>query len=495
MRVFCATLSHETNPHSPIPTNIESFREFYLYLPSTGEGAHYLDGPLEGVNLARYVKDRGHDVVCGLAASAQPSMPVNRRDYELLRDEMLTSLRNALPVDAVMLFLHGAQMAVGYDDCEGDLLTRIRALVGPDVPIGVEFDLHGNVTARMVEAADILVACKEYPHTDFEERCEHLLRLIERTVARQIRPAMHRVRIPMLGTYFTTRQPMRAFVDSLTALEGHDGVLSVSLCHGFSWAGTAETGATMIVVYDRNQRDEEWGRRIAGDCAQRFFALRDQVATRARSEDEALHEAEKYREYPVVIADMADNPGGGAPGDSTFLLEAMLARRMRDAALAMICDPVAVQTAMRAGVGASLPMRIGGKAGRASGRPLDVQARVIAVSNEASQMAQGMRMSLGPAAALEVAGIQIVLNSIRAQTFTPECFTALGIDPLRQKYLVVKSHQHFHEHFSQFAAHIIYASPPGTLSADFRTAPLGDVPRPVWPVDPTPFHAFGMEWG
>src|SRR5262249_17493870 len=149
---------------------------------------------------------------------------------------------------------------------------------------------------------------------------------------------------------------------------------------------------------------------------------------------DALREAASCREYPVVIADMADNPGGGAPGDSTFLLESMLALDMRDAAVAMICDPVAVQTAMRAGVGASLPMRIGGKAGRVSGRPLDVQARVLAVSNDASQMAQGMRMSLGPAAAIEVAGIQIVLNSIRAQTFTPECFTALGIDPLSRKY-------------------------------------------------------------
>src|SRR5579862_3924019 len=168
VKFFCATLSHETNRFSPLPTNLDSYREFYLHLPSSGEGAHYLDAPMEGVNLYAAIRARGHEAICGLAASAQPSMPTRRQDYELLRDEILGNLRRAVPVDAVALFLHGAQVAQGYEDCAGDILSSIRAIVGPGVAIGVLLDLHANVTQTMLTQADMLIACKEYPHWDFE---------------------------------------------------------------------------------------------------------------------------------------------------------------------------------------------------------------------------------------------------------------------------------------------------------------------------------------
>lgn len=491
MRIFCATLSHETNRFSPLPTNLESYREFYLHLPSTGEGAHYLDAPMEGVNLYAAIKARGHQAICGLAASAQPSMPTRRQDYEFLREELLVNLRAAGRVDAIALFLHGAQVAQGYDDCEGDILARVRAVAGDSVPIGVLLDLHANVTDAMVGHADILMPCKEYPHFDFEDRADQLIALLERTVEGKIRPVTRIARAPMVGTYFTTAQPMRGFVDSLYAMERSGEILSASVCHGFALADIADAGATAIAVTDDKPGEAA---ALADRLAAQLFEMREAIATPFRTLSEALDETQGTAAGPVIIADVTDNPGGGAPGDSTFLLREMRARGMCNAGLAMIWDPQAAMLAARAGEGATLALRLGGKSGPTSGAPLDVSAKVLRVRDDAHQIAQSMRAPFGLAVAVSFDGIEVVINSIRQQTFTPQCFTELGIDPYSKRVLVVKSQQHFHEHFAAFAAKIIYAIPPGTVDVRLQSVPYKNVRRPAWPLDMPPFKQFGRDW-
>ena len=491
MKFFCATLSHETNRFSPLPTNLESYREFYLFLPSTGEGREYLDSPMEGVNLFAAIRSRGHEVVCGLAASAQPSMPTVRQDYELLRDELLRALSAALPIDAVALFLHGAQVAHGYDDCAGDILARVRAVAGKDVPIGVLLDLHANITDAMATQADMLIACKEYPHSDFEVCALQMTMLLEATAAGKIHPVMRISRAPMLGTYFTTSEPMRGFVDSMVAMEGHDGVLNVSLCHGFAPADVPDACAAAIAICDAQAGKSA---ALADKLASELFTMREAIAPPFRTLEAALDEAQTADKYPVIIADTTDNPGGGAPGDSTFVVRAMKDRGMRYVAVAMLWDPQAAIMASRAGVGAKLPLRLGGKMGTTSGSPLDVAAEVRCVRTDATQMAQGMRCPLGLAALVTFDGIDVVINSIRQQTFTPECFTAFGIDPLGKRYLVVKSQQHFHEHFAALAGTIIYARAPGTVDLQLTSVPFSRVGRPAWPLERPPFHRFGRDW-
>lgn len=491
MKFFCATLSHETNRFSPLPTDLESYREFYLHLPSTGEGVHYLEAPMEGVNLYAAIKARGHETICGLAASAQPSMPTRQRDYEFLRDELLANLRAAGNVDAVALFLHGAQVAIGYDDCEGDIIARVRAMVGPGIPIGVLLDLHANITDAMVANADILMACKEYPHFDFEDRAAQLIGLIEQTVEGKIRPAMRIARAPMVGTYFTTREPMRRFVDSICSMEQRGEILSASLCHGFALADIADAGAVAIAVTDGKPDAAD---ALAKQLAEQLFAMREAIATPYRSLVEALDEAQRTPAGPVILADISDNPGGGAPGDSTFLLHEMRQRGMRDVAVAMIWDKQAALLAARAGEGATIPLRLGGKSGPTSGPPLDVAAKVLRVRDDAYQTGQGMHCPFGLAAAVSFDGIEVVINSIRNQTFTPQCFTEFGIDPRKKHFLVVKSQQHFYEHFSAFAAKIIYALIPGTVDVRLASVPYKNVRRPAWPLDTPPFEQFGRTW-
>ena len=480
MRVFTACFAHESSGFSPIPTSIENFREGLLHRPSRGE---IVPERLRSIECALTQKatERGHDVVESVGAAATPSSPLVREHYEEIRDEILSDLRSALPVDAIALFLHGAQLAQGYDDCEGDLLTRLRAMVGPDVPIGVEIDLHGNLTDAMVSNATLIIACKEYPHIDFLERADELLDILEAATAGHTVPTSAYCRLPMIGLYHTTRQPMRGLVDKLMEMEKMPGVLSLSIVHGFFFADTPHVGAAVIAVTDD---DHDLAQSLAKDIATEFFAMRDEVRTPIVSLTDALDQAEKATHGLTIVADTADNAGGGAGSDSTYFLRELIRRETRDAALGMICDPVAVDFAFAAGLGAVLPMRIGGKLGRLSGDPVDATVTVTGLNPELTQISFGYEQALGRAAALRIAGIDVVVATAREQTHSPECFTGLGINVESKRLLVLKSAQHFHALFSPLASQIIYADTPGTSSVNLDNFVYERLARPIWPLDP-----------
>lgn len=491
MRFFCASLSHETSKVSPIPTSLDNFREEALYLPFSGEGAVFQEMLEASFNLVKGVRARGHEAILGPVAFAQPSRPASRAAYAAIKSDILSSLQRAMPVDGVLMFLHGAQVAEGVDDCEGDILAAARAIVGPDVPIGVTSDLHGNFTPAILRNADIVLPCLEYPHTDFDSRAERLIDLIIQCAREDIRPVFAHVRVPMLGTYYTTVSPMRELVDWAKSFEEQENVLGVGVTHGFAWSDIEACGASVMVHTDRDQALAD---RIATQIADRYFQLREDIRNLPVNVDEAVSRALAHEGRPVVIADITDNPGGGAAGDSTFLLRAFVEANAEDVLVGMIWDPAAAELACRAGVGGRLPLRIGGKAGPASGAPLDIDATVLACRDDATQMAQGSVAPLGRAALVQAGGVRIVLNTIRQQVFDPACFEAFGACPRTSRVVVVKSQQHFHETFSPFASKIIYASPPGTVNMDYRTVDLRNVPRPMFPIDQPPFMAFGRTW-
>lgn len=493
MRIFLAALVHETNTFSPLPTTVASFEELVLHRPGQ---AHTLDRARRSAGYAEawaQIQVRGHAAIEGLCAYAQPSGPLSRRDYEALRDELLADLQAAGPVDQVVLVLHGAMVADGVWDCEGDLLTRVRRLVGPGVPVGALLDLHGNLSPDMLGSGAVLVACKEYPHTDYAERAGELLDLLERQsrTGRAHGAVMHRA--PLLGIFGTTAGPMKDFVARLKAAEREPGILSVSAFHGFPWSDTPHTGAALLVLYEGD--DAAFARRAQGLCAElagAFFDLREAASaprlTPAAALDAAV--AAMGGSRPVVIADGADNPGGGAACDATFLLRAVLERGLRGVALGMLWDPQAVAFAAAAGVGARLALRIGGKVGPLSGDPLDVVAEVLAVRSDAQQTGLGgLKDDLGHAVALRVAGsgaeegVDVVLNTLRQQVFSPDCFTALGIDVAAKRLVVVKSTQHFRAGFDPIAAAILYCDAPGSLNGNLAALPYRHLQRPIWPVD------------
>ena len=216
-----------------------------------------------------------------------------------------------MPVDAVLLFLHGAMVADGYEDCEGDILTRVRARVGPGIPIGAELDLHCHVTPTMLDTADILVGYKHYPHTDTYDRLLDLFEIVADTAEKKVRPTMASAPCKMIGMYHTTREPMAGFVERMYALEREPGVLNVWLAHGFPYGDVASIGAHVVVATDN---DSTKARDLARKLRDEFFAMRDAVRAEHLSIDAAIDAALEDGRAPITIADTADNTGGGAPG-------------------------------------------------------------------------------------------------------------------------------------------------------------------------------------
>ncbi len=479
MRVFTGSIATETNTFAPMPTGLASFREAGYY-PA---GRHpdrltMFAGPLWAARQRS--RERGWVVIEGLVAAAQPSGITTRHAWETLRDELLADLRAALPVDMVVLGLHGAMVAEGCDDCEGALLEAVRGIVGPGVVVGAELDPHNHLTPATVQHADLLISFKEYPHTDLLERAFELVDLCEAQVLGRVRPVASVVDCEMLAMVHTTREPARGFVDRLQALEGHDGVLSISVTHGFPWGDVAEMGTKVLVYTDATASH---GPQLARQLADELIALRERLDVPMPGIDAALDEALAAPAGPVVIADGADNPGGGAAGDSTFFLRRLLERGITSAALGPLWDPGAVRIAFDAGVGARLMLRLGGKVSAMSGDPVDALCSVLALHPDMAMASlAGTTTSLGDCALVETAGVQIVLITRRSQAMGTDLFTQLGCDLAAQRLIVVKSSQHFYASFSKVARHVIYASAPGSVTSDLRSLPYRKIRRPKWPL-------------
>lgn len=479
MRVFSGSLATETNTFGPMPTSIASFRD-RGYFPAGQHPDHmlYFAGPLWAARLRG--KEQGWTLIEGMVAGAQPSGITTRHAYETLRDELLADLKAALPVDMVVLGLHGAMVAEGYDDCEGDLLQRVRAIVGPKVVVGAELDPHNHLTPAMVASADLLVAYKEYPHTDVLERAVELVELCAAKAQGRAKPVAAVAECGIITLFHTSRDPARGFVDRIQALEGEDGILSISVTHGFPWGDVPEMGTKVLVYADG---DAAKAQQLARRLADEITAMRDALSPRSPGIDAALDEAMAFDGGPVVLADGADNPGGGAASDSTFILRRMIERGIGNAAVGPLWDPIAVRIAFDAGVGARLPLRVGGKISPLSGDPLDLEVTVKSlVPNLVQTGLSGTPTPMGDCALVEANGIELLLVTLRNQAMGTDLFTKAGCDLAAKKIVVLKSSQHFYASYSKIARHVIYADAPGSVARDLNTLPFRKVRRPLWPL-------------
>jgi microcystin degradation protein MlrC len=483
MKIFIAGIATETNTFVPFPTGEAGYAaSLALGRDTSRRGAAMFNAP-PMIEWRRLGEADGHAVVESLCAAAQPSGVTVRAVYERMRDMILADLKAALPVDVVLLNLHGAMVADGYDDCEGDVLARVRALVGPAVPVGGELDLHCHATPAMFDSATCLVAYKEYPHTDLAERARDLYRLCLAAARGEVRPVTVVHDCHMINMWRTTVEPMRGFVARMQQLEGHDGILSVSFGHGFAWGDVADVGAKIWVVADG---DRAKAAALAAELGQQIWDMREETALPTLTVDRAIDRALEAAKGPVVIADIGDNAGGGAPSDNTLILRRLVERGVLGAALGYLWDPLAVEMCHAAGVGANLELRIGGKAGRVSGDPLDLEITVTGLADALFQTdLSGGRAALGRAAAVRTkSGVDIALVSERCQVFFPDGFRGLGIDPTQRHIVVVKSMNHFRAGFAPIAAEILYV---GEL--DFAAIPYRKFQRPYWPRVADPHNA------
>lgn len=479
LRIFTAALATETNTFSPICIDRRAF-EASLYA-SPGKHPETPTLCTAPITVGRRVAaEKGWILIEGTAAWADPAGLVNRRTYEDLRDEILDQLRAALPIDAVILGLHGAMVADGYEDTEGDLLQRVRELVGPEVLVCAELDPHSHLTNRRVAAADFFVFFKEFPHTDFVERAEDLWRVAVDTLEGRVTPVMSVFDCRMIDVFPTSREPMRSFVDRLMQIERHDAdVLSLSVVHGFMAGDVTEMGTKMLVV--TNGKAEK-GKALARELGLELFSRRGTYRMPEIDAHQAVAQAIAAPSGPVVIADMWDNPGGGTAGDATVVLEELLARNATDTAVGTIWDPMAVQICMAAGEGAEIPLRFGAKSAPGTGRPIDGIVKVIKLVRNAEMRFGESIAPFGDAAHIRLRGIDIILNTTRAQSFDPSLFSAMDIDPGSKKILVIKSTNHFYASFSKIASEILYCSAGTPYPNDPAKTPYRRARRDIWPM-------------
>lgn len=489
MRIFTASLATETNTFSPVPTDQASFEQAFYAPPGQHPDTPTLcSSPIIAL---RKVRDRENlTVIEGTAAWAEPGGIVQRQAYENLRDEILQQLAEAMPVDGVILGLHGAMVAQGYDDCEGDLLARIREMTGPETLIACELDPHSHLTEKRVKASNILAAFLEFPHTDFYERGEHVVELALAALKGEVHPVISTFDCRMIAVLPTSREPMRSFVDRIKALHGIDDILSISIIHGFMAADVPDMG-TRIMVVSNNQKAK--GDALAEKLGRELFAMREKtimdIVTVGEGIDQALAARVSQPQRPAVIADTWDNPGGGVTGDGTVILREIINRKIDKVGVATIWDPMAVTFCHAAGESAEIQLRFGGKAGPQAGEPIDALVRVTKVVEEGWQSFGKSRVTLGKAAVVRIVGteIDIILNTNRTQTFEPDIFSNLGIDPLQKAILLVKSTNHFYAGFEPIASRIIYVSAPTSYPADPAKTNYTKLKRSIWPRISDPF--------
>ena len=469
---------HETNTFAPVKASLRDF-EMADGWPGLTRGEAMLTA-FEGINLpiAGFIaaaRRQGHELLPTLWCSASPSAEVETNAYETIVAELLQRIAALGKVDGIYLDLHGAMVTEDHEDGEGELLERLRRLVGDTLPVVVSLDLHANITERMVKHASALVVCRTYPHVDLAESGEASAIVLERLVKQgPLHKALRRTDFLVpLTSQCTLIEPARGLYRAVAEAEQGD-VISTSFAFGFPPADIAECGPA-IVTYATTQR-------AVDAAADRLLALvNDQeraFAGRIWQPAEAVAYARakgNSAARPIVLADTQDNPGAGGTSDTVGLLRALIDGRADGAVFANLCDPRSAEAAHRAGIGAEITLALGGWAGGAGNTPYEGTFTVEALGDGSflatGPFYRGNRMQLGPMAVLRKDGVRVVLSSRKQQCADQAMLRHVGIEPAAQKILALKSSVHFRADFQPIAEEILIVAAPGANPVDNRDLP------------------------
>ena len=486
MRIAIGGYCHETNSFCNIPVTQEMIdgalrRGKQLYQENLGVRScigGYIDA------AARLNVETELVSFVGLG----PCGPSVKAAYERTRDTIVAELWQAhqeKPLDGIALNLHGAGVAEGYEDLEGDLLQAIRDKFGNEIPIAMSLDLHGNISPRMIELSNICVGYKCYPHVDLYETAYTAMTLLHQLVQTGEMPCTALVKLPWLiapafgvtleGPGHQVQQYMKDLVEQESSL------LDATFFHGFSYADVPFGGASVVAIA-RNQADAD---RFAHNIASFAWSLRREFACPTYSAAEAMDLAEAAQ-APVVINESSDNPGGGTPGDGTHLLREMLKRDLPGSAFGFIYDDEVVDMAVSAGVGARITCRLGGKTDAFHGTPIELtDAYVKAISDgrfiQQNPMGKGAQNSIGTTVLLVAGNVQIVVGTARVQTKDDGPFRIVGINWKDMRILALKSTQHFKGWWVGRAKTIIPCDSPGIHSADLASFSFKKLPGNMFP--------------
>lgn len=479
MRIGIGGFQHETNTFAPSRATWEEFAEKGGGWPKLVSGPAMFDA-VAGANIpiAGFIEAmQSYTLAPTTWAAASPSGYVTRDAYERISTMIIDGLRQALPLDGVYLDLHGAMVAEHIDDGEGELLRRVRELVGPAVPIVASLDLHANVTRAMIAHADSLVCYRTYPHIDMAETGQRAAQLLDRRLHGMPRPYVALRSIPYLISLCwqsTDIEPSNSLYQRLNDLESLDSSISLSFATGFPAADFPECAPT-VWAYGNTQADAD----AAADAMERAVLNAEvDFGGKILTADQAVETALVYARdstRPVVIADVQDNPGAGGSSDTTGILRALVRHDVQNAAIGLIVDPAAALAAHHAGVGKTVHLALGGHSGIPDDAPLEADYVVEQISDGRfdthGAFYRGFHMDLGPSACLRLGGVRIVVASNKVQMADQEMFRFVGIEPTRQAILVLKSSAHFRADFTSIAHTTLVCAAPGSMLMDAAQQP------------------------
>jgi microcystin degradation protein MlrC len=485
-RVGIIGLEHETNTFRAAATPLSAFTitRGNELLAERGRRT-YAGGVFDGIDAI------GAQAVPLVIAGAQPSGALAADAYAALKAELLTAVRSTT-LDALVVQLHGAGVAEGVDDIEADLGEALRLALGSDTPIVGSLDLHANLTPATLAPYDALSCVKFYPHIDMYERGREAAEWLARLWAGE-RFDVHVEQLPwlLLPTATSVDGPARA-IEMCDEAEAEPGVVDATFVHGFPLADGPQVGASVLVTTVAGAAD---ARSLAGRLARSIWDLRDAFHVEMYTIEDAIalaldRIADAASTGPVVIAETADNPGGGGVGDGTYLLRALI-RANAPAVFASILDPASANAAHAAGVGGTIPVSLGGRLDSSSGDPIEADATVVALSDGRYELrGVGWQIDLGPSAVLRIGSVDVVVTSGNQQVFDDGPFTIHGVDVRDQAIVALKSANHFREYYRRIASLIVPSLGPG-LSHQSASLPWERVRRPIWPVDESVAYPLG----
>ena len=488
-RFLIAMMKHETNTFSPVPTDLQRFRDWGLH---EGDG---VVSAYRGTNhpIAAYIElaeEMGAEIISPVAAEAMPSGPVGREAYAYLTGRILDALETQGPFDAALLDLHGAMVPEGGVDGEGPLLARMRE-IAPDMPIGVTFDMHGNMSDAIMDNADVVLCYKHYPHTDMAETGRTCARIIRSMVEHKVKPVIAWGQAGILAQTLrmgTSDEPMKTAQEMTRQMEKEPGILAASVFGGFPMADIPDAGLSVVVVAQNAVQAEAAKNTLLTYCR----TARAEWIYNHEPLEQAVRRAAGMNDFPVILLDHADNVGSGGTSDSMTVIRDVLRQKLDGVAMAAVYDPDAVKAMQAAGVGSTITIDLGGKADMPSlgitGEPLLLTGRVRRLSDGEwtvrGPMYTGSKVTAGASAVFETGGMQIIVTSLHHEPWDAGIFTHIGIDPAHCRYILLKSRIHYRAGFAHYAKATITLDGEGVTTSDNGRLTYRHLKRPIYPLDP-----------
>ena len=478
-RIAVGGFLHETNTFAPTKATYDAFIHGGGW-PRMVLGAD-IPKIIRRINLglAGFIEaadEKGWELVPTIFAAATPSAHVTEDAFERIMKVMIDGIAAAGQIDAVYLDLHGAMVSEHFDDGEGEVLARVRHVIGKNLPLVVSLDLHANVSPEMVEHADALIAYRKYPHVDMADTgracAEHLALMLE-TKQRFAKAFRQLPFLIPISWQCTNDQPTKGIYQQLAALQS-EAVPTLSFAPGFPAADFRDCGPS-VFAYGRTQAD-------ADAAADKIIAVieghEDDFDGKIYTPDEGVlyaMELAKSAKKPIVIADTQDNPGAGGDSETTGMLRALVRNKAQRAAIGVLCDPESARAAHAAGAGATVTLALGGKSGIPGDAPYK-ETFVVEKLSDGNFLAPGpfyggRTMKMGPSACLRIGDVRVVVASHKAQLADQAMYRYVGIEPTQQAILVNKSSVHFRADFEPIAEKLLICAAPGAMPADPAALP------------------------